>query len=254
MHTPEFVAWTIPLDCPLRELSDWRSPVQTERLLRPLRACSEAIAEGRVSEGVARQDSASGQGGFRVTDVLAPYGELISIDRLCAGCPANASLRGPRPGWAGCYGEFARDEGGGDLARSMEPMWRDLAGPQLFPATEPAWYGLWMRSEPTREQLLGLEAVFSHLASTECVRGVRDFLAAVRTSLDNDLSLIVELSPAGELVADGWIIAAHCPRCRAERPEMRSCRCQACGDVNHPLPARKRKRRGMRPYRPLSEF
>jgi hypothetical protein len=118
----------------------------------------------------------------------------------------------------------------------------------LFPVTRPRWYGLWIDGAPSGERLRLLERLFSALGG-----GTGEFLCALRMSLANDLPLYASLSPEGAIEGDAWIVSAHCPRCKAPRAIGRGA-CPACMEVNRSSPARRRKRRGMRPYRPLSRM
>lgn len=258
MHTPEFVRWTIALPCSLREASDWSLPEATERLLRPLRECSRAMSEGQVRDGLAvpreRNLHASGDPWvLRIDDCIAGRGSVQSLNRLCLGCPANASLLGDQPCWAGCYGELPRHGPRGDLALRMEELFdRQAAGAAVcesVPPTTPRWYGLWMHPAIEPERLPLWVELFRSLAveSPEA----HEFFLATHAALRGRLSLMVELSPQGELSDTEWIVAAHCPRCKAARSPGRG-RCPACGEQNHSLPARRRKRRGDRPYRRLT--
>src|SRR5205814_775518 len=110
-QTPEFVRWAIAQSCPLREFEGWQEPEQVERRLRPLRAYSEAVDEGRLFEGICVSPAVSPEmtffasaKGFRAAEVLDAYGGLEFTRNLCSGCPANALRGRTAEPLAGCHG------------------------------------------------------------------------------------------------------------------------------------------------------
>jgi hypothetical protein len=267
--TPEFVRWAIAQPCPLREFEGWQDPEQVERRLRPLRSYCEAVAEGRLFEGIcvasAVTPSAVADGfglneakGFRAAEVLAAYGGEQFVSETCGGCPANARLQAEPRALVGCYGhmEFSGlDRLHADLESVAVELGLQTALATEFPITTPLWYGLWIQSPPREKQLALLAQLFAHLAARDkayCAR-LDHFLAAIRICLERQLPIHLTLVPRGEYTATKWTIVAHCRRCKAPWPGA-SRRCAVCGQIGRPEPSKRRNVRGERPYWRLAGF
>jgi len=125
---------------------------------------------------------------------------------------------------------------------------------ELFPPTRPPWYGVWLADEPTTGQLAWLREFAAALRETStALTGLADFQRAVAAALESNLVLRVALNPPGRVVGRRWIVAAHCPRCRAPiGVDRRGCR--VCGRSGRPLPERVRMARGSRPYTRLEDL
>jgi len=261
--TPEFVRWALPQPCPLREIDRWEDPEQTERQLRPLRAYCEAVAEGRLFEGIcvdaAVTDDPAAAKGFLATEILDAYGGTDQVQSLCRSCPANALKKIDDRMLAGCYGMFelaGREE---SLQAVIEAVVvennLDAELRQAFLPTMPRWNGLWADSplEPQQVQLLArlLSAVVER--DTTFAELLRDVLAALQVARQAKLQLHVAFVPKGEVVGEKWIVAAHCARCRTAWREA-SRRCVVCNTAGPPQPSRRRNVRGNRPYWRLSGF
>ena len=106
--TPPFIRWTLALGCPLREASDVFDPDQTERLLRGARCTSDALADGRVKDGIAlqRQGSDEQPKGFEIQAVMEPLGGESFVRQSCRHCLANAIARIEPAALAGCVGHL----------------------------------------------------------------------------------------------------------------------------------------------------
>jgi hypothetical protein len=251
--TPPFVLWTLVRDCALRETSEFTQPEATERLLRGVRASSDALATGRVSEGIAVAKPASNIPlGFELATVLEPWGGLAEVKQHCATCPANALARVESSPLAGCVG-FLVPASLADAA--FHECMNELVGEHT--STHPRWYGLWLEAELSCAMLHLHQTVFEQLAlrnPAADMLGLQDYLAAVASAVQHQLSLRVQLYPPGICEGRRWTLAAHCGRCIAAWPEARRQQCRVCGQVGGRQPERTRRRMGIRPYRPLQEF
>lgn len=230
--TPPFIRWTLALGCPLREGSDYFDPDLTERLLRGARCTSDAIAEGRVRDGIAWQFHGSDEEprGFEVQAVLEPLGGEAFIRRTCQNCAANALARGEPGALAGCIGYLI-------------PPPREIE----------LWLLLAIDERPTREVLNKQRTTLSAFAPAEVV-GLANYLLAIEASSVTDLPLIVRAYPGGRCEGRRWYVEAHCDRCKSAWPEARRQQCRVCGQVGGRQPEQRRTRMGTRPYRPLREF
>jgi hypothetical protein len=253
-HTPPFVRWTLEHSCSLRALSNVEDPDQTDRLLRSIRCFSDARHERRVVAGVAlamRTNEAESEVlGFRVRDVLEPFGGEAAIVEACTGCPANALARVEAEALAGCVGYLILGDAEG-LPENVTHAIR--SGP--WPHTNPAWHALWLEERLDAAGLAAQRKVLSKLLETGGEPlGLADYLAAIDVALEHQLPLIARLHPAGRCEGRNWYVAAHCGRCKASWPEQRRQQCRVCGIVGGRQTEQRKRRMGTRPYRRLSEF
>jgi hypothetical protein len=255
--TPPFVRWTLAYRCPLREFDDVEDPDRTDRLLRGVRAYSDALSERRVMDGVAvARDAACSEQplGFRVADVLDPLDGEERIASLCHACAANAIARRESGALAGCVGHVVPplDD---DFHQAVARACRSAAS-EAFAITSPRWFGLWIDEQPNRAQRLALRDILMELVQTvgERMPGVAQLLAAVEASLADELPLVVRSYPGGRCQERDWIVEPHCARCKAAWPEERRQQCRVCGQVGRRQRERRRRRMGERPYRPLRDF
>lgn len=262
-HTPEFVRWTIAQPCALRNSAEWASPEWADRELRALRVYSEAVAEGRILDGICVEREANfsetSAQGFVAADVLAAYGGADFAHCQCRYCPANAVRPKELDSLAGCYGWFELSALSDELHSRVEQAAKKLASDETwaraFLPTRPRWYGLWVSSPLTAQQLeLHHQLALTLSADDEHFRAAfEDWMKAVAAAKDAQLPLHVRLYPAGQIQDRRWTVAAHCPQCMAERAE-RSRSCAVCGLQACALPPKRRHLRGTRPFRPLREF
>jgi hypothetical protein len=228
--TPPFIRWTLALGCPLREASDFFDPDQTERLLRGVRCTSEALAEGRVRDGVAWDSSCEEPRGFQIDIVLDALGGAALVQQSCANCPANAIACVEPRALAGCVGHL------------IPP-----------PAETELWLSLALHERPIANVLNEQWQRLTRL-DREKVVGLVDYVSAIETALSAEVQLIVNAYPGGRCEGRRWYVEAHCDRCKAAWPEARRQQCRVCGHVGGRQPERRRMRMGTRPYRPLREF
>jgi hypothetical protein len=230
--TPPFVRWTLALGCALREGSDYCDPDHTERLLRGVRCTSDALAEGRVRDGIAWLKQSSGEElrGFEIGAVLEALGGTALVQQSCGNCPANAIACVEPRALAGCVGHLIPPPGETDL-----------------------WLSLAMHERPTTEVLNEQHQRLTRL-NREKVVGLVDYVSAIETSLSAELPLMVRAYPGGRCEGRRWYVEPHCDRCKAAWPEARRQQCCVCGQVGGRQPEQRRMRMGTRPYRPLREF
>jgi len=245
-QTPEFLCWAIEQACPLRELLPENQPEKVERHLRAARFAADAIAEGRVQDGAAI--SADGTMSFRVSDALAVYGGEEALAKNCTSCPANALAGRMTPSYAGCYGLFPVPEPRGDFLARTQKFARNH---QLFAPTQYLWFGWWLKSPLTAEQLEYLASVFRALSADVAYsanKPLQELSGALQRCVANKLRMSVQLFPAGQVDGVWWNLVSHCGVCHAPW-EAGSTTCTICGQTRHPASPKKRRVRGDRPYR-----
>jgi hypothetical protein len=241
MNTPEFLVWAIEYRCPIRGFQDGSNPERTERHLRAARAYGDALREGRVFEGLCVDPPQA----FRIEDALEIYGGRQAVEQQCSPCPVN-SLRG---GLAGCYGVLPIND---DLRRAVG---RSERLDELFSRTNPRWYGLWMGSGLSGEQLSYLIEVFeSPEVAALHQREVDELCEGLRAALRSNVPLHATLYPAGRVEGPWWRLVEHCPKCKAAWSDPKTGECHTCGYVGHPAPDKKRHARGRRPFAPLTQL
>ena len=233
------VSWALERACPLRQGQDWPLPEVTHRQLADITAYAGALHEQRVVEDVCVTAYTYGfdnndegvmlpHAGFRVSLALAPFGGEAAVRAACSACEANVAAGDARPDLlAGCHGfreawpdseewedalrEAIRLKGLGERAR------------ELFPRTEPLWYGFWITSPLRRLQC---ELLLELLEGTDDPDDrpdddLRHFLAALRAAVRWELPLHVAVPPPG-LTDLGWYtVFPHCPRCKVHAPVAR---------------------------------
>src|SRR5262245_17028848 len=150
MDTPEFLVWAIDYTCPIRGFQNGSDPERTERQLRAARAVSDAGREGRVFEGLCIRPPDA----FRIDDALAVFGGLAAVEKNCGPCPANVLAGVDQTILAGCYGTVIVPFRCESFHAAIDTAVRNVACEQrdLFLATKPAWYGLWIASPLAAKQ------------------------------------------------------------------------------------------------------
>jgi hypothetical protein len=263
-RTPEFVRWTLVHACALREETNVADPEQTARQLHALRMLDEGLAAGRVFEGICLENEptaarAADVYGLVVDEVFAAYGGEASVRAQCGSCPAN--LWPPESRLAGCFGMLVLDE---PLAPLLEQTLHAArasareAFDQAFPPTTPLRYGVWAdpigaaQLDWLAKLLAGLASAAAHLPD-ERRREIDQLALAIERAQTTGLTLAARLFPPGTADALAWTVDAHCSRCRASLAE-RAARCHVCGLNSRPVPPRRRKPRGRRPFVPLARF
>lgn len=249
--TPEFLCWAIERQCPLREMLPENQPEKVERHLRAARFTAEAIAEGRVRDDLAT--SADGSLAFRVSEQLVIYGGESVLRECCSTCSANALATMRQPSYAGCYGLFPLPQPSESFLARVQKFERNN---QLFPPSQLLWYGWWMQSPLNAKQMSYLANVFSTLQSEPVLAAdpaLLELATALRLCDERGLHLSVQLFPAGEIDGLWWNQLPHCGVCQAAW-QIDSKLCVMCGQSRHPASPKKRRVRGTRPYRPISEL
>lgn len=265
LATPEFVVWALALRCRLREIDGWEDPERTERHLRSVRLVSTLRQAGRCREGVCLEDGSARRFtthadsteplALREREALALFGGEQMVAEQCLGCPANAGAE-DSTAWAGCHGILETPPDADGWRQTVEAVlasqgrdWTHL------PQTSPRWYGLWSQGVLTPNDCSAVAktiALSSSRFSGE-VPGAAHLVRACESAASSRLSLHVRLYPAGLLEGRWWTPAPYCPECRAPQPTG-SRGCQVCGRQGGPPPAEKRRARGVRPFRPLSDL
>ena len=280
--TPQFVRWAIEKDCGLRDLTPTRLPVSTFQQLRGVRAIALGEAEGRTFKGFCFSGSldkgspVENVKAIPIDEVLSLFGSETAISAECLGCSANA--KGVSDvAWAGCFGFLAAD-----------PCWSPESSSPDFPIRETwvglfdsaiaeldvqileswnkrpqNWYGVWQTQVFEEQELENLQILLSRIAKlksvnhhrmsrerVEPVSAIEQFTQltnAVSQCHEHGLKLHCELVPAGFSDGISWIIQSHCGVCKISR-EPGSQRCKCCGSTSCPIPPKRSKVLGDRPY------
>jgi hypothetical protein len=244
MDTPVFLLWALEYTCTVRGFEDGTIPERVERQLRAARATSDAIREGRVFEGLCLDPPY----GFRITECLELFGGLTAVQAACHGCPANAVARHDERSLAGCFGLVP-------LPPGIEHSVNGMSVGDAFPATNPPWYGLWMRSpiEPAAAEQIGEVLARLNTDSTSA-HPFAELKAALQTSCEQRRPLHLVHYPPGQVEGRSWRLVPHCPQCKAPWGNAKSRVCTVCDYVGAPAPDKKRQARGRRPYFPLDRM
>ena len=255
-QTPEFLVWAIERRCPLRQIAGFEDPERTERHLRTLRAYSDAAADGRVFEGIC----AAPPNGFCVDDALTLYGGLAAAVEACRGCPANALQKENPNSLAGCFGTVPLPNNESEVHAAVEDAIDrlNLRANVLanFPATTPAWYGLWMRSPLDAPRALLLKFILRNAGGSDpdYLRAMNQMILGLSAAYEHALPLHVRHYPRGEVRGTWWNLVPHCQACNSPWPDAQREQCQVCGYGGHPASTPKRRARGTRPYWPLERM
>ena len=278
--TPQFVTWTILQNCALRDLVEDNIPQSTFRQLRSLQAVALAKTEGRFLDGICFHPSvdqlpedAFGEAlGFHEDEVFAVYGGNAFVESCCRRCPANIHLtRSDEESVdraAGCFGWMAGDLHWDTTKRLQTPA-HDLV--QLVDnalvemredsdVSQPGnWNQLWLPGKFHDEALPFMAKVFSKVMSDCQIREHEQPLQLTRISMavakcvEHDMTLLAHLHPAGFSDGQSWTISSHCSNCKSAAIEGRSS-CERCGSESAPVPVRKQKVLGLRPYLKLKHI
>ncbi|MFN0018898.1 MAG: hypothetical protein ACKVP0_11610 [Pirellulaceae bacterium] len=255
-QTPEFLVWSLERRCELRQIAGFEDPERTERHLRTLRAYSDAAEEGRVFEGIC----VAPPNGFQVDDALSLYGGLSAAEKACSECPANAGRREDRQSLAGCFGMVPLPPSESEVHAAVEEAIGHLnlrANVEAnFPATKPAWYGLWMHSPIDAPRALLLKFILRNAdgGNPEYVRAVNQLILGLGIAYEQGLLLHVRLYPRGEVSGTWWNLVPRCQACNASWPDAEREECRVCGYVGRPASPPNRRARGTRPYWPLERM
>jgi hypothetical protein len=225
-------------------------PEKVERHLRAAHCASDALAEGRVDNDIAV--SCDQTLAFRVSEALALYGGEAALRDTCTGCPANSLAAIQQPSFAGCYGLFPVPE---PRERFWQRTQRCPRDNQVFSPAQFLWYGWWMCSPLNAQQIAYLATNLSLISSEPdfaADHSLRELALALQTCVTRNLTLSVQLFPRGEIDGLWWKLVPYCGVCKAEW-HAGATRCEMCGQTRFPASAKKRRVRGTRPYRPITE-
>ena len=253
--TASFVRWAIVHECSFRQPVDKDLTYQVFRQLRSLREVSLAKCENRIVDNVCLHQefhqSAETARGFPVDEIEMVFGDLKLAEEICFHCPANAwKTQNEQAVLAGCYGWFFSAIESVELIKEFQfAADDDESVLQKFPRSQRAWFRIWQLSRWQGDELENLADVFRLLPSAVFAQhpDLENFCRAINRCQEKELQLVTELVPAG--VSDGihWTIEPHCSNCRCEMSGAAE-RCNECGFHSRPIPTRKRKVLGLRPY------
>ena len=246
--TLQCVSWHLRYACPFRQGAPAEQLVPALTATAKPRSINLAEANGDVFGDICltstiyfKGDSSPGSG-FRISDAVAPVGSLAAAHQTCGTCPANA-LEDPAKQLAGCCGHLSPDPDDPKLDEALRRAIRDKGletrFAEAFTRTKPLWYGLWISSPLSREQLDIVRAILPPELSEWREEEVR-FLRAAKASLDRGIPLDVQLAAPGHTDLGFLTTFPHCPRCKkgsGERWTERSKKakaCSACGNVYVP--------------------
>jgi hypothetical protein len=204
--------------------------------------------------------------GFVISQRFATVGGLGGLKSMCGACRANTA----RPHPAGCAGTMYLPPDSGDLQSALcmaikrLHLERDFG--EVFPATNPLWYGLWVRSPLSGKTSEILGAVVADLAAQDSIgepsrnalhtericSDLRAFVLATEISQRENLPLHVSMIPPGHVDLGFYTIFAHCPNCKAEANLKRWQRryprelytCRVCGRQYLPAATASREKMG----------
>ena len=229
--TRQVVRWSLERQCPFRRGTDCFRPANTITQLTKLQVWASASQFGGIHDGICVtgwkivHDKTGKRHrvpdhGHAVDDHLNRSGDIELVEQTCAGCEANVDPK-LLSEVTGCYGTLNIQPDAPDLD---EQLWhviqqRDLEDrfQAAFPVTHPLWYGLWMHSPLKRLQaevlyeLLNAGYGREHLADDS----IGTFLRALKSAIQWELPLHVELVPLGHFDLGCHTIFPHCPRCKA---------------------------------------
>jgi hypothetical protein len=239
--TLQCVNWHLRYECPFRKGEAVDDQIAAYEATNKLRQIDDAAVRGDVFGDICLTSTVYFQGnttpgsGFRISDAVAPAGDLAAARAACRHCPANALPPGKM---AGCCGylllepEDTRVESAlrdSINTRGFERQFRDN-----FVATKPLWYGLWISSPLTRPQLELLRAILRPLQPM-ARDDLPQFLRACELSLTYDIPLKAHLCSPGHTDFGYLTTFPHCPRCkkghggRWTEHSPKPTNCTACG-------------------------
>lgn len=278
--TPPFLRWTIALPCPFRDPDSKSQNNAAFRDLRSLRAIAVAEIENRIVDGICLHPDSTSEDvadakGFPIGEVYAAYGGQEQAANTCRSCPANVAIskdelsESVEHSKAGCFGwvpfgemdisspGFMRLMESSDshqqnksivdlFESSFEVVCKTCPEllPELFPKSAPRWFGVWGSETFSRQQLELLSKICEgvdcdSIAWQRLVRAVR--ICCERP----ELTLHVDLAPAGFSDGKSWMIESACASCGVSSPDSP---CKVCRSEVSPLRSRKSKVLGFRPY------
>jgi hypothetical protein len=274
--TPAFLRWAIEKGCPFRT-SESRSVADAAfKDVRSLRAISVAEISDRIVDGVclhpdAVVDELDSAMGFPVEEVCAAFGSQEAVRSTCGSCPANVPVSKveldtvPVLSKAGCFGwlPFGNIETDGtsgfmrlmehyanpaeehdrQIVEKFENAFEQSCATDSFLKTSPAWYGVWSQRVFAGATLTKLNEICDFVRSESLPW--RRLGAAVKTSMQEKLTLHVDLTPPGYSNGITWQTEGQCANCLAAVTDDQ---CVVCGSSSSPFRPRKMKVLGLRPY------
>lgn len=258
--TPEFVRWSIRYDCSLRADTNIASVDETEKRLRAIREAGAALNAGYVHSGIAvRRDDQGQWMGFRIDDVFGPWGGCHRVQSMCGTCIANPlrskddDLAKSRSQVAGCFGWLSTGDEQVEWFRAIEQYWPGHPG-TFTVQTDPHWYSIWADHTLAGNRLVFVTGLFQSVAEhgPDAIRQTaREFHRVLENCQSSQMTMDVELVPAGYSDGISWTIGRHCDQCKAPFDDSAKS-CRVCKKQGGGHPEIKKRVLGLRPWVPLN--
>jgi len=237
--TLQHVSWHLRHACPFRQgtaVDDFSKAFDATAELRFI----DDVGAGDVfGDIVVTGVSYSSEGrwpssGFRISDAVAPVGDLAAARRTCGQCPANAF---PAGRMAGCCEFLSVDPGDPEMEAALRAAIHGGLADEFaaaFPRTDPLWYGLWI-SDPLSPAQLRLLPRLLPASITAGGTGLRQFRRACELAAEHGIEMRVHMPPPGHVDFGFETTFPHCPRCKRATGETwygesnQMTTCKTCG-------------------------
>lgn len=225
--TLQFVDWHLRQACPFRQgeaVDEFVNAIHATsqlRLIDDMSGAGEVYGDVVVTSVSYSREGWWPSGGFRVSDAVAPAGDLAAARRTCGGCPANAF---PVPKMAGCCGSLPVDADDPEVEAALRAaIDGGLAGEfaAAFVRTDPLWYGLWISDPLTPAQLRLLPRLLQNVPTPTGGAELEQFRRACSLALEHGIELRVHMPPPGHVDFGFDTTFPHCPRCKRGTGEAR---------------------------------
>lgn len=281
--TPPMIQWTLMVDCTVRDLTKMPPAIAASRQLRGLLEWSRAKSERRIRNGIclhencdSKSESESGKMpnewmGFPEAEPFTVFGGQLRVLETCGNCPANVCGNDV----AGCWGviPFAGPDWDCDQVKELHlgtgqrlavtdlPGWferllerNDLKTRfnDLFPVTSPRWYGIWIGSEWSPEQVDWMAEFLESNRAEIPTEEISRLAAATVAAREHRLRICFDRMAAGNSDSVAWTLQLHCGRCGW--PQNTRSHCACCGEHRAPMPEQRKKVMGLRPWLRLDQL